>query len=210
MLIKPILISALESAVNRYLKLDTQSTVYLEPLAGKIIALTIEPFAETIYLCPSADSIQCLDYSSTPPDTEISGSLWALGLMGLSAKPLRAIFSGSVKINGDTHTGRKFQDLFAKLDIDLESKLAQYTGEGVAHQIGQFFRSTQQWSRDSLETLSHNTSEFLQDETQNLPAGPEIDIFYRQVDELRTDFDRLQSKISRLENTLSITDKSLH
>jgi len=29
-----------------------------------------------------------------------------------------------------------------------------------------------------------------------------MDIFYAQVDELRTDFDRLQSRIERLENTL--------
>jgi len=43
----------------------------------------------------------------------------------------------------------------------------------------------------------------LQEETRDLPAVPEMDIFYRQIDELRTDFDRLQSRIERLENTLN-------
>jgi len=33
--------------------------------------------------------------------------------MGLSSKPMRSIFSGEVKIEGDMQTGRKFQELFA-------------------------------------------------------------------------------------------------
>jgi ubiquinone biosynthesis protein UbiJ len=210
MLIKPLFISALETALNRYLALDKNSRSFLAPLAGKVIAITIQPFAETIYLCPAADTIQCLDYSPEPPDTRITGSLWSLGLMGLSAKPMRSIFSGSVKIEGDTQTGRKFQELFAKLDINPEAKLARYTGDRFAHSVGRFFRSGRDWSKDSLETFRLNVSEFLQEETRDLPAGPEIDIYYRQVDELRTDFDRLQSRVERLEKALQKSENPIH
>jgi ubiquinone biosynthesis protein UbiJ len=204
MIIKPLLMSALETAINRYITLDDNSRYLLAPLAGKVIAITIQPFNETIYLCPANDAIQCLDVSpAEQPDTRITGSPWALGLMGVSSKPMRSIFSGEVKIEGDTHTARKFQDLFAKLDINLEAKLAHYTGDSIAHSIGQFFRTGQNWSKDSIETFRLNIAEFLQEETRDLPAGPEIDIFYRQVDELRTDFDRLHSRIERLENVLT-------
>jgi ubiquinone biosynthesis protein UbiJ len=115
---------------------------------------------------------------------------------------MRSIFSGEVKIGGDMNTGRKFQDLFAKLDINLEEQLARYAGDTIAHNISQLFRVGQNWSKESIETFRLNASEFLQEETRDLPAGPEVDIFYAQVDELRTDFDRLQSRIERLENTL--------
>jgi len=205
MIIKPLLLEALETAINSYLHLDENSQLFLAPLAGKVIAITIEPFNETLYLCPTADSIQCLDYSPEQPDTRITGSPWALGLMGTSSKPMRSIFSGTVKIEGDTQTGRKFQDLFAKLDINPEAKLAQYTGDRFAHNIGEFFRAGQSWSKDSIETFRLNASEFLQEETRELPAGPEIDIYFRQVDELRTDFDRLHSRVARLENALAAT-----
>jgi ubiquinone biosynthesis protein UbiJ len=84
----------------------------------------------------------------------------------------------------------------------LEKQLAHYTGDSLAHNISQFFRSGQNWSKESIETFRLNASEFLQEETRDLPAVPEMDIFYRQIDELRTDFDRLQSRIERLENTL--------
>ena len=202
MVIKPLLMSALEAALNKYLSLDQNSGEFLAPLVGKIIAVTITPFNETVYLCPSLDAIQLLDYSPEPPDTQLTGSVFALGLMGLSSKPMRSLFSGEVKIVGDMDTGRKFQELFAKLDINLERQLARYTGDSVAHNISQFFRAGQDWSKESVETFRLNASEFLQEETRDLPAGPEVDIFYAQVDELRTDFDRLQSRVERLEKAL--------
>ena len=202
MVIKPLLMSALETALNKYLSLDPNSGEFLAPLVGKVIAVTITPFNETLYLCPSSDAIQLLDYSPEQPDTQLTGSVVALGLMGLSSKPMRAVFSGEVKIEGDMNTGRKFQELFAKLDLNLERQLARYTGDTVAHNISQFFRAGQDWSKESVETFRLNASEFLQEETRDLPAAPEVDIFYAQVDELRMDFDRLQSRVERLENTL--------
>ncbi|MCK9396601.1 MAG: SCP2 sterol-binding domain-containing protein [Methylobacter sp.] len=200
--IKPLLIGALEAALNQYLALDQDSGYFLTPLAGKVIAVTVQPFGETIYLCPTADSIQCMDQFPDQPDTRLTGSVWALGLMGLSSTPMRSVFSGEVKIEGDMQTGRKFQELFAKLDIDLEEKLSQFTGDIIAHKVANFFRSGQNWSKDSLETFRLNAKEFLQEETRDLPAAPEADIFYAQIDELRTDFDRLQSRVERLKNTL--------
>ena len=202
MTIKPLIIATLESAINRYLSLDDNVSSVLAPLAGKVVAITITPFNETLYLCPTVDSIQCLDYLPQPADTHLTGSLVAFGLMGLSGKPMNALFSGEVTMEGDTHTGRKFQELFDKLDINLEGKLARYTGETVAHNLAEFFRAGKNWSKESLDTFKLNTSEFLQEETQELPAVPEADIFYAEVDELRTDFDRLQSRIERLEKAL--------
>jgi ubiquinone biosynthesis protein UbiJ len=203
MTIKPLIIATLESAINRYIALDDNVTAFLAPLNGKVVAITITPFNETLYLCPTADSIQCLDYVPTPADTQLTGSLIALGLMGLSGKPMNSLFSGEVTIEGDTHTGRKFQELFAKLDIDLEGKLARFTGETVAHNLAEFFRAGKNWSKESLETFKLNTSEFLQEETQELPAVPEAELFYAEVDTLRTDFDRLQNRLERLERQLS-------
>jgi ubiquinone biosynthesis protein UbiJ len=198
MTIKPMLIGALEVALNQYLALDQDSGYFLTPLAGKVIAITVLPFSETIYLCPNSESIQCLDQFPNSPDTRMTGSIWALGLMGLSATPMRSVFSGEVKIEGDMQTGRKFQELFAKLDIDLEEHLSHFTGDIIAHKIAGLFRAGQNWGKDSVETFRLNASEYLQEETRDLPSAPEVAIFHDQVDELRTDFDRLQYRVERL------------
>ncbi len=202
MVIKPLLLGALEAAFREYLALDANSSALLEPLVGKVVAVTITPFNETLYLGPATDTIQILDQYPDEPDTRLTGSLLAFGLMGISDKPMRSIFAGDVVIEGDMHTGRRFQELFAKLDINLEGKLARYTGERFAHNLSQFFRTGQEWSKETLETFRLNAAEFLQEETRDLPAVPEADLFYQQIDELRLDFDRLQSRLERLENQL--------
>jgi ubiquinone biosynthesis protein UbiJ len=204
--IKPLLIAALESALNRYLALDNNKEDLLIPLKGKIIALTIQPFDETLYLCPTGDTIQIIDQTVTPPDTTISGSILALGLMGISAKPMRSVFSGEIKIEGDVQTSKLFQELFKKLDIDLEGLLAQYAGKELASGISQFFRSGQEWGKETIETFKLNAAEFLQEETRELPAKPEIDIFFQEVDDLRTAHDRLESRIERLEKRLQSSE----
>jgi ubiquinone biosynthesis protein UbiJ len=200
MIIKPLLISTLEIALNQYLSLDEDVSLFLTPLAGKVIAINIQPFNETIYLCPTTDKIQVLESYVPEVDASISGTLSALGLMGLSSTPMRSIFSGDVKIEGDTQTAHKFQQLFDKLDIDLEEKLAQFTGDIVAHKIGNLFRSGQRWTEESVETFKLNTKEFLQEETRDLPAGPEANILYSQIDEIRSDFDRLSARIEQLKH----------
>jgi ubiquinone biosynthesis protein UbiJ len=200
MIIKPLISTVLETALNHYLSLDGNASQFLAPLAGKVIAVTITPFSETLYLCPTAGGIQLIDDYPKPPDTRLTGSLLALGLMGLSAKPMRAIFSGQVKIEGDMHIGRKFQDLFAKLDINVEKRLARYTGDTIAHNFGQFFRAGQVWGQETLANFQLNTAEFLQEESRDLPATAELEVFYQQIDDLRLNFDRLHSRLVRLEN----------
>ena len=204
MAIKPLLMSAFEKALNTFINLDQNSAIYLEPLNGKLIAITLQPFNETFYLCPTANSIQLLDYSTDTVDTTLTGSVLAFSLMGLSSKPMRSIFSGQVKIEGDSHTGRKFQELFAKLDLNLEQLLVPYTGDSIAYSITQFLSAGRSWSNESIETFRLNCSEFLQEETRQLPPAPELDIFFAQVDDLRTDSDRLQSRIERLEKIINI------
>ncbi|NOR70762.1 MAG: sterol-binding protein [Methylomarinum sp.] len=198
MIIKPLIITALETALNQYLSLDEDVSLFLTPLAGKVIAVNILPFNETVYLCPTKDKIQLLESYTAEADATLSGTLSALGLMGLSSTPMHSIFSGEVKIEGDTQIAHKFQQVFDKLDIDLEEKLSQFTGDIVAHKIGNLFRSGQNWSQETLDTFKLNTKEFLQEETRDLPAGPEADIFYQQVDKIRADFDRLDARIKQL------------
>ncbi len=61
-------------------------------------------------------------------------------------------------------------------------------------------RQFQNWTEETIETFKLNCKEFLQEETRDLPAGPEADIFYQQVDQLRSDFDRLSARIELITN----------
>ncbi len=201
--IKPLLISLLEPAINQYLSLDDNASNLLSPIAGKVVAIEISSFNQTLYLCPTATRLQILETYNDTVDAKISGSLSALGLMGLSATPMRSLFQGDVRIEGDTQVAHKFQSLFAKLEINLEAKLARYTGESFAQQFGSLFRNSRNWSQQSLTSFKLNLQEFLQEETRDLPAKPEADELFQQIDISRSDFDRLNARIDRLQNSLN-------
>ena len=202
MQIKPLLITAFESALNRYLNLDEQLATLLAPLAGKVIAMHITPFSENLYFCPTSDSVQILDNYLGEVDTQLTGSLAALGLMGVSNNPMRFLFKGQIQIDGDANVARHFQNLFAKLDINLEAKIAAIAGEQFAEKLSLAFRNSRDWSADSLHSLRLNLEEYLQEETRELPAKPEAEQFFQRVDELRSDYDRLFARVQQLESAL--------
>lgn len=206
-MIKPLFIATLEGALNRYLALDDNLEQYLAPMASKVIELRIDTFSSSLYFCPTAQGIQILESYHGAVDATLSGSLSALGLMGLSATPMRSLFKGEVRIEGDTQLARRLQRLFEKLDIKLESKLARYTGDAFAQRLGKLFRGSRDWMQHSLTTFRLNLEEFLQEETRELPAKSEAELFFREIDTCRSDCDRLSARLDRLQASLNLTSE---
>ncbi|MDD2760010.1 MAG: SCP2 sterol-binding domain-containing protein [Methylomonas sp.] len=207
--IKPLLIAALETGLNAYLTLDDRVEEYLAPMAGKVLAVHVTPFNETLYLCPGHDRMQLLEHYEGEADATLSGSLFALGFMGLSATPMHALFEGEVKMEGDTQLAHKLQRLFEKLDIDFEAKLARYTGDGFARRLSGFLRGGRDWSRHAASNFRLNLEEFLQEETRELPAKAEAELLFQQIDVCRSDVDRLNARVERLLTRLNPSSDAL-
>jgi ubiquinone biosynthesis protein UbiJ len=52
------------------------------------------------------------------------------------------------------------------------------------------------WYNETLKTLQLNFAEFLQEETRDLPARAEVDLFNSQVEELASDVKKLEQKLN--------------
>jgi ubiquinone biosynthesis protein UbiJ len=204
--LKPLMLHLFEQALNRLLQLDPAIEHLLAPMAGKVIALHITSLNQTLYFCPGTEQLQLLDSYPHPADATISGSLMALGLMGLSATPMRRLFSGEVRIEGDSQLAQHFQRLLKKLDLQLEHHLAQLTGERVAQQLSGHWRSSRQWQHDTLEAFRLNLQEFLQEETRDLPAKAEAAVLFDAIDASRDDLERLTARLDRLSTPQTPTD----
>lgn len=195
--------AAVETALNAVMAMDPYSETALAALEGKALCLKLGSLWPDLYLLPGADGIRVMTQYEGEVDTTLIASPLALAALSLSENGQDRIFKGDVRIEGDIGLGQKFQDLFARLDIDWEEQLSRLTGDIAAHQIGNWLRQGLSTGKELLDTLSRNGAEYLQYESHNLPAPVEIEEFLADVDRLRSDADRLEARLKRLERRLT-------
>jgi ubiquinone biosynthesis protein UbiJ len=61
------------------------------------------------------------------------------------------------------------------------------------------FNAGKSWHEETLRTLQLNAAEFLQEETRDLPATAEAEMFYQHVAQLERDARILEEKLNQLD-----------
>ncbi len=200
------LATAIEGALNRYLRLDSAILPRLEALTGKVIAVELKGLAVQWYLLPGPGGVQVRHAYEAAPDTTLRGTPWALLCLGTQkqsgAAATATLFSGAVEISGDVELGQRFKQILDAIDIDWEELLSKAVGDVLAHQAGNAVRQARAWGGRSLETLGQNFAEYQQEEIHNLPASSEMNEFLKAVDTLRDDVERMEARVQRLKERL--------
>ncbi len=191
------LASALETALNLYLRQDPDNLRRAKELQGRVVALEVTGLDIRFYLFGDADKITVLSQYEGPVDTRLLGSPMGFARLTLDNRE-DALFQGAVKVEGDTEVGRQLQALLAGTDWDWEEQLSRLTGDVVAHQAGRLAARLRQALDDTRETLTRDCGEYLQEEARVLPTRVEVDYFLAAVDRLRDDGERLQARVERL------------
>jgi ubiquinone biosynthesis protein UbiJ len=200
---KLAIIGVLENALNQYLQLDPDSQQMLAKMEGKCLAIELKGLDLTLYLLVDTKGIQIFSDFPETPDATLSGTPMELFGLALEKQPGPATFTDGVKISGDTGLGQSFKRLFDSLDIDWEEHVSRYTGDIVAHKLGNLFRMGVDWQQQASDIIRQDISEYLLQEDQLVPEKTELEAFYSQIDTLRDDTERLQVRIQRLKSRLS-------
>jgi ubiquinone biosynthesis protein UbiJ len=204
-----LLAGGLETVLNTCLRLAPDSLPRAAALAGK--ALAVELVFTTagaagprliFYLLPTAEGIRVADGYPDRPDVWIRGT--PLALANQFRKGSGEGLEAGVDVHGDTHLANAFQALLGGIAIDWEEQLSQRVGDALAHQLGNVVRELQSWGRQALATLFQNTAEYLQQETRALPPRGAMAAFLDAVDTLRSDTDRLEARLRRLQQALTV------
>ncbi|MDH5712060.1 MAG: SCP2 sterol-binding domain-containing protein [Gammaproteobacteria bacterium] len=195
-----IVIASLETAFNQYIALDPAAMPRFEAMEGKVIAIEIIGLGEMLYIFPGGSGVMLMSDFDSEPDTLLSGTPVALAKLSLEKNVMPVLFSGEVKISGDTRLGHQFKNILGELDIDWEEQLSRLSGDMLAHQLGNGARSLSGWMKRAKKSLEMDLGEYLQEESGVLPARAEVDRFIKNVDRLRNEVDRLQARYERLKN----------
>jgi len=195
----PAALSGLEFTLNQYLRLDPDTLDRLAPLTGKVIAIEITGFDAVLHLLPGSGGIQVRGDFPEAPDTILRGSALGLFRLGIAADGSDALFQHDVEISGDVGLGQEFKAILQGIDIDWEEELSHLVGDVAAHQAGNLARGVGAWGRQSLRTLELDIGEYLHEEARLLPQRDEIETFAAEVDGLRSDVDRAEQRVQRLQ-----------
>jgi ubiquinone biosynthesis protein UbiJ len=200
------LLSGLEAALNRYLRMDPDAMARMAALQPRSIAIELTPLQLTLYVVPAEDGVRLPAHLDTGPDTVLRGTPLGLAQLGLGNESGKTLFSGSVTIEGDVETGQAFKAILDEMDIDWEEQLSRLTGDAIAHQLGNTARQAARVLRQGRHTLERNIGEYLQEELRVLPTRIETENFTAAVSRLSIDTDRLAARIRRLQATPSGKD----
>lgn len=194
LMIKQHSLTLLQKALNQALALDDQFTSRLPPLQDKIIEVIITPLNVNFFITFDAMQLILLESSHRAPDTRIFSS--PLGLIRLSLLPaskMRSLFHDGIRMEGESETGLALKQLINALDIDWEGHLAHFTGDVIAYQIGSLVRRGIAFTHQLGDSAERNLTDYLQEELQLLPPKEALQDFFKEIDTLSHDAERLQA-----------------
>lgn len=198
------LLSALEIAFNRTLYLDEDARNRFVKLSGKVIGLDIKGLELILFLMPARDGVQFMSEYDGDVDVWIRGAPFSLLHTAMTHERDR-LLSGDVEFEGDTELGQTVQNILRHFEFDWEEILSKGVGDVAAHQIGNTLRGLFEWGAKAFESVARDSAEYVQEERRDVVGRYEQDHFAEQVDKLRSDLDRLEQRISRLDREDSAT-----
>ncbi len=168
-------------------------------MAGKVIQITVRELDVPLFVKATGNNrLDVLPGYDGEIHCRMRAPVISLVKLGLSGNA--DAISEDIEMSGEIEVGRQFRGLLAKVDIDWEEILSHYTGDIIAHKIGNSIRLLTNWGKKTSAALQKDMGEYLQEEGRHLPSHYEVRQFLTQVDDVRLAVDRAEARIRQLEN----------
>lgn len=194
-----MLTQAIENLLNRNLPRSPRAGELAAALHGKTVRIEARGLGWVVFVESLGSSVRLSKNRDGAADAEISGSLMNLAALS-GPHPEEVIRRGDVSIRGDAEVAQKFRELAMLLKPDVEEELSKLIGDTPAHQALRFVRSLAGAGRRAATTSVRNAAEYLAHESRDLVPRAEAEDFYRSVERLREDLDRLEVRAQQLES----------
>ena len=197
-----IALSALEAAINQYLRLDPNTVRELQQLQGKTVQISLTDWDLQFYLKPSTNGLNLYPADEhTIVDTVIKGKLSSLVSIGLqNDMSSKTLVDNQITISGDHKVGEALRHILQKIEIDWEDHLANLTNDSFAHLAATKAKKLFRFTKSTIEKLQQQMYDYIHQEARLTPTEAEIKLLYQNIQQLRDDTERLDIKISRLTN----------
>ena len=192
-MLSSLLESSLQTLLNHYLSLDKQLEQKLKPLRGKILEIQIKKTPFHYGFLFTKDRIDVIAANKITADATICGDVWVF-LQVMRSSSLSNL--SKLTITGDHAFSEAAYHVLRDLEIDWEEILSKYTGDVMAHKIGQGVKSIKEWLDRGRDSFTLSVTEYVQEELRYFPAPTEVHDFMNDVDEIKNDLERLTVRLA--------------
>jgi ubiquinone biosynthesis protein UbiJ len=210
----PVWLAAIESLLNRSIGRSQKAEAAARRLDRKSLRVDIEGIARiraavcANRLALSAERLAPIASGDLGADAVISGSPSALfnllteGAGGAAGGATPNHPRAAARIVGDADVAGRYRELFALARPDLEEELSRLIGDLPARRLSLAAQGALGWVRKFGRTARENVAEYLQEESRDLVAKSEVEEFVQGVDRLRDTAERVEARLSRIEQRL--------
>jgi ubiquinone biosynthesis protein UbiJ len=200
----PAWIAALESILNRSIDRSQKAQAAARRLNRTSLEVQVEGVAR-IRVAVCGERVGLSTAGDIDADALISGSPLALVKLvreGATSGPTADRSRAAARVSGDAEIAARYRELFALARPDLEEELSRLIGDLPARRLSLAAQAALGWASKAGRTARENLAEYLQEESRDLVAKPEVDEFVQGVDRLRDTADRVEARLARIERRL--------
>ncbi len=195
-------LAALEKAINQALELAPGSREQLAQLGDCVFALHCSAPPLDTFLVLGGERVRLLGIYEGPITTSVRGVASDFAELATSRDPAASLINGRLALHGDSAPLLELQKILARLEVDWEAPLVTALGDVAGHQLAQMLRGAWGWGRQASSSLGRQLYEFIHEEARLSPPRLELEDFYKDVQSLGLQVDRLESRTRRLRKRL--------
>jgi len=186
-----------ESMLNRRIAVSARARGLLAGLAGRSMELRFPPTPMRVRVAATSDALSIRTAEDEPADATLEGTPLAFLRLAADASTT-SIRAGGLDLRGDAEVAEGFRRLLEAARPDIEEELSRFTGDAAAHYLARFARETANFGRRAGDAFARNVSEYLSEESRDVPARIEVEEFLDGVDRFREAVDRLEARLAAL------------
>ena len=199
-----MLTQAMLAGVERSLALaisrDPLTAKRLGALEGKVIQICASAPAWQVYVLPREGAIDLQQHCEIEPACRVKAPTRLLAQLAVSSQRQSLLQDPEVILSGDTQVLVSLQNIVADLRLDGEAELARWFGPVAGHAMANVLRTGRDWGKQTHENLTQSLGDYLTEEVRQLVGQPEARAAADELHALRLQLDRLDARVSRLEN----------
>lgn len=189
--------SSIETGLNFALERSPKAQPLLKRLKGKTVRVEIKNTPKKLTFVFSNKVDVLLDFEGVA-DCDLSVSASAISELNEQANITSLIKAGKLDLDGDIRLAQVFSEWLDAIKPDWAEWLSHYIGDVASYEITSRFHKLTDKLRASKVRLDRQFAEALTDEWRMAPSELEVAYFCEQVDELKSQAERIQSRLNRM------------